>query len=87
MFSFRRYAYIADQINNRIVRWTDNYALGGTCIVGCTNTTGTAATQLKSPRDLKFDASGNLYVSDQGNNRVQKFMIQISPNCTNSTSK
>ena len=45
------------------------------------------ATQLKSPRDIKFDPSGNLYVSDQGNNRVQKFMIQIPPNCTTSTSK
>lgn len=87
LFLFYRYIYIVDSGNNRIIRWTDNYAAGGTCIVGCTGSSGVAATQLKGPRDLKFDASGNLYVSDQGNNRVQKFMIQISPNCSATSSK
>ncbi len=79
-FSLRRYLYIADYGNNRIVRWTTNYTAGGTCIIGCGGSAGVGATQLRSPRDLKFDASGNLYVSDQGNNRVQKYAIQI--NCT-----
>lgn len=79
---FYRYIYIADAGNNRIVRWTGNYTAGGTCIVGCSATTGSGAVQLKNPRDLKFDASGNLYVSDQGNNRVQKFMLQLPPNCS-----
>ena len=86
MFFRTRYIYIADLANHRIVRWIDNYAAGGTCIVGCTGTSGVAATQLFNPRDIKFDASGNIYVSDQGNNRVQKFLIQIPPNCTNTTS-
>lgn len=81
-----RYIYIADNNNNRIVQWTTNYAAGGTCIVGCTYVAGTGATQLNSPRDLKFDANGNLYVSDQGNNRVQKYTVQYPTNCTvNST--
>lgn len=71
-----------DNNNNRIVQWTTNYTEGGTCIVGCTRVAGTGATQLNNPRDLKFDADGNLYVSDQGNNRVQKYMIQYPPNCT-----
>ena len=79
--------YIVDSGNHRIVRWTGNYSAGGTCIVGCTGSNGIAATQLKSPRDIKFDASGNIYVSDQGNNRVQKFLIQTPPNCTNTTSE
>ncbi len=60
------------------MKWTTDYTLGGTCIVGCTGTTGTDANQLFQPRDLKFDQYGNLYVSDQGNNRVQKFIIQSS---------
>lgn len=74
--------YIADTGNNRIVRWTENYAAGGICIVGCTGTVGLGPTQLYTPRDLKFDASGNLYVSDQGNNRIQKFMIDTTSNCS-----
>jgi 6-phosphogluconolactonase (cycloisomerase 2 family) len=74
--SIGRYIYIADGSNNRIVKWTTNYTAGGICVVGCTGVAGTAATQLNTARDLKFDSSGNLYVSDQGNNRIQKFMIQ-----------
>ncbi|CAF3759190.1 unnamed protein product [Rotaria sordida] len=77
------YIYVADGGNSRIMKWTTNYNAGGICVVGCTGTAGSAANQLRGPRDLKFDASGNLYVSDQGNQRIQKFMIQLSTtNCT-----
>ncbi len=73
---------MADYGNSRIMQWTTNYTAGGVCIVGC-GATGTGANQLFGPRDLKFDSSGNLYVSDQGNNRVQKFMIQLpTSNCS-----
>ncbi len=71
---------MADGGNNRIMQWTTNYAAGGICILGCWGIAGTAANQLSGPRDLKFDKYGNLYVSDQGNQRVQKFMIQTSCN-------
>jgi DNA-binding beta-propeller fold protein YncE len=65
------------------MQWSTNYAAGGTCIVGCTGLPGLGPNYLTVPRDLKFDPSGNLYVTDQGNNRVQKFMIQPSTtNCT-----
>ena len=67
---------MADGGNSRIMKWTTNYTDGGVCVVGCTGVAGSGATQLRTPRDLKFDASGNLYVSDQGNHRIQKFMIQ-----------
>ncbi len=67
---------MTDSLNNRIVKWTTNYTAGGVCIAGCSNIAGRSATQLYGPRDLKFDSQGNLYVSDQGNNRIQKFMIQ-----------
>ena len=64
------------------MKWTGNYSAGGTCVVGCSNTTGAASYQLLGPRDLKFDQYGNLYVSDQANNRVQKFMLnRSSPVC------
>ncbi|MDX2169814.1 MAG: 6-bladed beta-propeller [Deltaproteobacteria bacterium] len=35
--------------------------------------TGSEAGQFNDPRGLGFDPSGNLYVADAGNNRIQKF--------------
>ena len=78
--------YVADSANDRIVKWTTNYLTGGVCVVGCTGTRGTGDDQINGPRDLKFDRYGNLYVIDQGNNRIQKYMI-ILPTSTCSTSK
>ncbi len=69
---------MADTSNNRIVKWTTNYTVGGVCIVGCSYVAGRSATQLNGPRDLKFDSQGNLYVSDQSNHRIQKYMIQLA---------
>jgi sugar lactone lactonase YvrE len=68
------YMYISERSNSRITRWPphSNY---GECIAACTGTTGTASTQLNSPRSLAFDSYGSLYVSDAGNNRTQKFQI------------
>ncbi len=34
---------------------------------------GTATGQFKNPKGIAFDASGNVYVADYGNNRIQKF--------------
>jgi hypothetical protein len=68
---------VADGGNSRIMKWTTNYTAGGVCVVGCTGVAGSGADQLHTPRDLKFDASGNLYVSDQANNRIQKCLIQL----------
>lgn len=70
---------MADTGNNRIVKWTTNYSTGGVCVVGCTGVAGTGPNQLNGVRDLKFDAQGNLYVTDQSNHRIQKYMIQIPP--------
>ncbi len=68
---------MAEAGNQRVSKWTTNYAAGGVCIIGCNGTTGTAAYQLNGPRDLKFDQYGNIYVTDQGNQRIQKFSIQL----------
>lgn len=77
-----RYIYITDYINARIVQWTTNYTAGSSCIVGCSGTIGSSATQLNAPRDMKFDQYGNLYVCDQVNHRVQKYLIQTSCSST-----
>ena len=66
--------YIGDQSNNRIHRW----AVGdctGRCVAGCTQTNGSAANQFSLVQALDFDSEGALYVSDGGNNRVQKFLL------------
>ena len=77
IFSIDRYIYVADSGNNRIVKWTTNYSAGGVCVVGCTGVAGTGPNQLNGVRDLKFDAQGNLYASDQSNHRIQKYIIQL----------
>jgi sugar lactone lactonase YvrE len=69
-----KYMYIADYSNSRIVRWAPN-ATSGVCIAACTGTSGTKDNQLHSPWSLTFDNKGSLYVSDNANNRVQKFQI------------
>jgi len=59
------------------MKWTTNYSAGGVCVIGCSGTAGNSATQLSGPRDLKFDRYGNIYVTDQVNHRIQKFLIQV----------
>ena len=84
---FRRYIYVADTGNGRIMRWTTNYTAGGTCIIACTGIRGSATNQLRNPRDIKFDQYGNIYVSDQSNHRIQKYLIEIpSSGCSSSKS-
>lgn len=81
-FLVYRYLYILDYGNARIMKWTDDYSVGGTCIVGCSNTAGSDSDRLRYPRDLKFDQYGNLYVSDRDNHRIQKFMLnKTAPIC------
>ncbi len=68
------YMYISEAWNSRITRWAPNSTFG-VCVVGCTGTSGIVSTQLKGPHSLAFDSNDSLYVSDNGNHRVQKFQI------------
>ncbi|MCX6879950.1 MAG: SBBP repeat-containing protein [Verrucomicrobia bacterium] len=72
--------WVADMNNNRVLY----YSSGSTTATrvygqGCVFTTGTAnkgglsANSLKAPAGLALDSAGNLYVSDQQNNRVLKY--------------
>lgn len=86
-FFSNRYIYVADNGNARIMRWTTNYAAGGTCIIACTGIRGNGLNQLRSTRDIKFDRHGNIYVSDQGNHRILKFGYEPPPSgCSSSKS-
>ncbi|CAF4243553.1 unnamed protein product [Adineta steineri] len=70
--------YVADSSNNRIMRWLKLTGfIEGRIIVGG-NGVGNGPNQLNSPSGLLFDRKGNLYVSDRGENRVQKFNVDLN---------
>lgn len=66
------YLFITDSGNNRVIGSSVN---GFRCIVGCTNTNGSASDQLVLPTALSFDSYGNLFVADTYNQRIQKFLL------------
>ena len=65
------YLYIVDNINHRIVGQS---ATGFRCIVACDGA-GSDATRIFFPTLARFDTFGNLYVTDQTNNRIQIFTL------------
>jgi len=76
------YLYIADTYNSRIQRFPpgSTQTTNGVTVAG-TNTPGSAANELDHPASVCVDQYGNVYVSDAGNNRIQKF----PPNSTSTT--
>ncbi|CAF4182502.1 unnamed protein product, partial [Adineta steineri] len=66
-----KYLFIVDQFNGRIVGSDLN---GFRCLVGCYGS-GTQSNQLNYPVSLSFDHSGNIFVTDQVNSRIQKFLL------------
>ena len=68
------YMYISESGNARVTRWAPNSTFG-ICIAACTGILGKSSNQLQGPHSLTFDSDGSLYVSDYGNNRIQKFQI------------
>jgi hypothetical protein len=65
------YLFIVENNENRIIGSGPN---GFRCIVGCSGA-GTASNQLRGPQTLSFDSYGNMFVTDWGNSRIQKFIF------------
>ncbi|CAF1467283.1 unnamed protein product [Adineta steineri] len=65
----QKYLFIIDSNSHRIVRLGPH---GLQCVVGC-HGGDPQLTQLSFPSSLSFDRSGNLFVTDTGNDRIQKF--------------
>ncbi|TAE25398.1 MAG: hypothetical protein EAZ91_19000 [Cytophagales bacterium] len=74
--------YVSDNSNNRIQKFppTSTNGTNGSTVAG-TGTPGSAANELNGPFGLFVDGTGNIYVSEGGNNRIQKF----PPTSTNGT--
>ena len=69
--------YVSDNGNNRVQKWTPG-ATSGITIAGNSNGTGgSSASQLNGPTSVYVDISGNVYVSDQTNHRIQKYTIPL----------
>ena len=66
--------YVADYGNYRVQKFLagSTSASNGLTVAGG-NGSGSAANQLNAPWSVMVDTSGNLYVSDDGNDRVQMF--------------
>jgi hypothetical protein len=64
-----KYLFIVDSYNSRIVGSGLN---GFRCLVGCYGQ-GSQSNRLFAPTSFGFDRSGNMFVVDDGNNRIQKF--------------
>jgi len=73
--------YVADSSNNRVLGYANISLLvngaPASLVIGqadlFSNSTGTSATSLNSPKAVAVDKLGNLYVADTGNNRVLKY--------------
>ncbi|CAF1154283.1 unnamed protein product [Adineta steineri] len=66
-----KYLFIVDQLNSRIVGSSLN---GFRCLVGCYGGGG-QSNKLSGPLSLSFDRSGNMFVTDTSNHRIQKFFL------------
>jgi DNA-binding beta-propeller fold protein YncE len=73
------YLFIVDNSNHRIIGSRSN---GFYCVVGCSSVYGSTSSHLYYPYTATFDSYGNIFVSDQENNRIQKFKLM-----TNTSSK
>ncbi|CAF1417678.1 unnamed protein product, partial [Didymodactylos carnosus] len=65
--------YIADSQNNRIVRWAKGATSGCTVVGDSSGKAGSSDSLLNRPIDVRLTKSGNMFVLDSGNNRIQKF--------------
>lgn len=60
------------------MRWNTT----GTRVAGITSSPGTAANQLDRPFSVVLDSSNALYIADQQNNRIQKWIMGAASGTT-----
>ncbi len=65
--------YVADMGNNRIQKWAPGANTGITVAGNSAGASGSASNLLNTPTGIFVDGSANIYVSDNGNSRIQKW--------------
>jgi hypothetical protein len=70
--SVSSYLYITNFDGHTVMKWAPG-ASSGVFIAGTPGSSGSSATLLNSPAGIKLDTYLNIYVVDNGNNRVQMF--------------
>ncbi|CAF1401080.1 unnamed protein product [Adineta steineri] len=75
ILDFDGYLFIVDQYNCRVI---GSGPYGYRCIAACSGTYGSSSSQLYLPYSLSFDSYGNIFIMDEYNRRVQKFLLIIN---------
>ena len=73
--------YIADQGNHRIQKWAAG-ASTGTTVAGISGISGSDAAHLNSPTGVYVDGSGNVFVADRQNHRIQMWFAGATSGTT-----
>ena len=66
--------YVADAGNQRVQKFTSGSMFGSTIAGQGSGASGSTAMYLNNPAYIIVDSSGNLYVADSANHRVQYFV-------------
>ncbi|CAF3805589.1 unnamed protein product, partial [Adineta steineri] len=66
--------YAADEAGHYVVWKLLKNAINATIVAGNYGSSGSNSSQLYYPNDIYVDKSGNLYVTDMGNSRIQKYV-------------
>ncbi|MBI3235732.1 MAG: NHL repeat-containing protein [Bacteroidetes bacterium] len=74
--------YITDNLNHRVQRWAPGATYGVTVAGDPSGTSGTSASLLKEPVGIYVDKDSNVYVSENGNHRVQKWAARATSGVT-----
>src|SRR5208283_968294 len=73
--------WVADSGNNRVLEFTPAFSNGeaASLVMGqpsfLTNLPSTSASSANVPRDVNFDATGNMWITDSANNRVMEITL------------
>ncbi|CAF4742986.1 unnamed protein product [Rotaria sp. Silwood1] len=67
-----RSVFVADHLNNRIMKWIENAQEG--IVIASRNESDNGMNQLSIPTSVVVDQMGSIYVTDTSNNRVMRYL-------------